>query len=410
MRPFLAYLLLLCLCWALGRRSLRGQARLVLGAVLLHWLLGLLILRTAAGRVVFACFNDAVGALLAYTDEGTRFLVGPYLDAHFTVALRVLPTVVFFSALVAVAYHFGVLQRIVGAIAWVMRRTLRTSGRETLPAAANIFVGPTEAPLLVKPYLAEMRSDELFAVMVAGFSTVSGGVLGAYVGLLSPQDPEIAGRLLAASVMNAPAALLVAKLIMPAPKAHAPEPRVTYQRDSANAVEALANGARDGLMLALNVAAMLLVFVALVALIDGLLALGQWALVQGFDLQLSAQLRLRDVLRWCFTPLSWLIAPEARDVAPLAMLLGKKVALNELLAFQSLAEMMQAQKLSPRGAMVAVFALCSFANLGTIAIQVGGLGTLAPTRRSEIAKLGFKAMCAGALVPLLSASIAQVFN
>ncbi len=476
-RGLVAYGVLLALAWLwclYSRRKLvrpRPVLRVVVVGVLLQLGLGLFILRTPWGRALFSGLNHAVLALLAYTNDGTRFLVGDLVDSRFTVALNVLPTVIFFSALVGALYHVGLMQRVVGGMSWVMRRAMGLSGAETLPAAANIFIGPTEAPLLVKPYLASMSAPQLFSVMVAGFATVSGGILGAYVGLLRDVFPDIAGHLLAASVMNAPISLVVARLLLPAetpspalsvglangavasastpstapgstapestalesdvPEARGPDgenaeavlhadaaptetplaqPPPGEADAAANLVDAVATGARDGLMLALNIAAMLLAFIAFVALFDGILL----ALQQGLGRLLGfvpTAFGLRDILAWCFYPVGWLLAATPAEALTVASLLGQKMALNELIAYRALADVMTTPAALSAPTLLAVtYALCSFANFGTIAIQIGGLGTLAPGQRATVARLGLRGMLGGTLAALLSAALVLVLT
>ncbi len=467
-RGLVAYGVLLALAWLWcvhGRRKLvrpRPVLRVVVVGVMLQLALGLFILRTPWGRTLFAGLNHAVLALLAYTNDGTRFLVGDLVDSRFTVALNVLPTVIFFSALVGALYHMGLMQRVVGGMSWVMRRAMGLSGAETLPAAANIFIGPTEAPLLVKPYLASMSAPQLFSVMVAGFATVSGGILGAYVGLLRDVFPEIAGHLLAASVMNAPISLVVARLLLPAEtpslgesagladgasgraavqsavamaqvsggeggealrcaRSAAPETPVVEKPPAqsvekppgevaaaANLVDAVATGARDGLMLALNIAAMLLAFIAFVALFDGLMLALQQGLGRLFGF-VPPSFGLRHLLAWCFYPVGFLLAATPAEAFTVASLLGQKMALNELIAYRALADVMTTPAaLSPPTLLAVTYALCSFANFGTIAIQIGGLGTLAPGQRMTVARLGFRGMLGGTLAALFSAALVLV--
>ena len=261
------------LAWAMSYDRKGFPRRVVAWGVGLQLVFGVIVLRTSVGRAFFEILNDAALRLLTFTEEGSRFLFGAYLDDHFTMALNVLPTILFFSALMTVLYHLGVMQHIVRGFAWVMQRTMKTSGAETLSAAANIFVGQTEAPLVVKPFVATMTQSELMAVMVGGFANVAGGVMAAYVGMLQGSFPDIAGHLMASSVMSAPASLLLAKVILPekeVPKT-ATTLELTDEKPHANVIDAAAAGASEGLSLALNVAAMLVAFMALVAMVNWLL-------------------------------------------------------------------------------------------------------------------------------------------
>lgn len=432
--------------------------RIVLWGVALQLLFGLFVLRTPAGLQLFGFLNDAVVRLLGFTAEGSRFLFGDYLDFRFSMALQVLPTIIFFSALMAVLYHLGIMQRVVFAFSWIMQKTLRTSGPETLAASANIFVGQTEAPLLIKPYLKTMSRSEINAVMVGGFANVAGGVLAAYVGMLHTRFPGIAGHLIASSVMSAPASLLIAKVMLGEDKpssigAVAPtEPAA--KSPYANLVDAAASGASEGLTLALNVAAMLLAFVALVAMVNYLFELpallhnrGVWqqtltalhgrtlsdAVCHGESatesagrlshcIELANQTlgtshvawtpwSMERILGYCLWPLAWLMGVPAHECTTVASLLGEKTILNEFVAYVSLSEnLTSAEPLSDRSRMIASYALCGFANLSSIAIQIGGIGALVPERRSEIATLGFKAMIGGSLATFMTACVAGLMG
>jgi CNT family concentrative nucleoside transporter len=317
-------------------------------------------------------------------------------------AFNVLPTIIFFCALMTVLYHLGIMQVAVKGMAWVMQRTMRTSGAETLSAAGNIFVGQTEAPLLIKPFVGAMTPSELNTVMVGGFATVAGGVLAAYVGILSGYFPDIAGHLLAASVMNAPAGLVLSKILVP----ETGEPvtrgtlRMEVERPDANVIGAAASGAAQGLQLALNVAAMLMAFIALVALLNA--GLGWLGGLWGQD-GLSLQWILGQLLR----PLAWVMGVPWQDTTYVGGLIGIKTALNEFVAYGQLgADLAGGIVIQPRSVIIATYALLGFANFSSIAIQIGGIGGLAPERKGEIARLGLKAMIAGNLAAFTSASIA----
>lgn len=446
---------MLGLAWAMSYDRKRFPWRLVSWGVGLQLAFGVLVLRTAPGLWLFSALNDVVARLLSFTEEGSRFVFGDYLDDHFTVALNVLPTIIFFSALMTVLYHLGVMQRVVRAAAWVMQRTLRTSGAETLSAAANIFVGQTEAPLVVKPYVGTMTESELVAVMVGGFATVAGGVMAAYVGMLRAHFPDIAGHLIAASVLSAPAALVMAKVIRP--EVSTPETAGTLEVESRspyeNVIDAAATGAADGLRLALNVGAMLLAFMALVALVNWLVGLPTavqnervWAEALGVlerasiavpegctapegheaiaaclesaraagatDLGAAwAPLSLQRILGWVGWPLAFAMGVPPDDCAAVSALLGERVVLNEFVAYVHLAgDLESAHPMSARAATIASYALCGFANLGSIAIQVGGIGALAPERRQDLARLGFRAMLGGVLASYMTACVAGVLS
>ena len=410
-----------------GRRLINW--RLVGAGLVLQVVFGLVVLKTVAGRAFFDAVGDGFSALLRFQEEGARFVFGnlvqltvpvgtPAADGSLDtaagyvagtgalIAFSVLPTIIFFAALMSVLYHLGLMQRLVKGIAWVMQRTLRTSGAETLSAAGEIFLGPTEAPLLIKPYIARMTGSELFTTMVCGLATVAGGVMAAYIGMLHGVVPGIAGHLLAASVMNVPAALYLAKIMHP--ETEVPETADTLhlhtERTERGVIEAAAAGAGQGMQLALNVGAMLIAFVALVALLNALLG---WA--GGFVGQpdLSVQRILGTLLR----PLAWLIGVPWAESSYVGGLIGLKATLNEFVAYgQFAADARQGMALSPRSAVILTYALLGFANFASIAIQIGGIGGLAPERRSEIASYGLRAMVAGNLAAFTSAAIAGVLT
>lgn len=414
------------LAWLMSSDRRRVPYRIIAWGVVLQLLFGLFAIKTRLGLALFSSLNDGVVALLGYTDRGTSFLFGAYASdvwvgsaqgeagtflARAPVALKVLPTIVFFSALMAVLYHAGLMQRVVKGISWVMERTMRTSGSETLSAAANIFVGQTEAPLVVRPYIGKMTQSELMAVMVGGFATVAGGVLAAYVGMLLPFFPDIAGHLIAASFMSAPATLVIAKLMQPETETSetAGGAELSMEKVDANVIEAAARGASEGLMLALNVGAMLLAFIALVALANALLALP----VEGYNQLAGASVEpvtLQQILGVLFWPIAFLMGVPPSECSAVAGLLGEKIVLNEFVSYLHLAEILNTApgSLSPRSVVLVTYALCGFANFSSIAIQVGGIGSIAPERRSDVARLGLRAMWGGALAACMTASVAGI--
>jgi CNT family concentrative nucleoside transporter len=392
----------------------------------LQFLFGALILLTEGGRKFFQGANNIFVALLGYTNEGARFLFGNLVALNVPVgaaegpygplagptawantgalfAFSVLPTIIFFSSLMTLLYYLGVMQLFVKAFAWVMQRTMGISGAESLSASGNIFLGQTEAPLLVKPFVRTMTHSELHSVMTGGFATVAGGVLAAYVGMLVAYFPNIAGHLIAASVMSAPAAIAISKLMYPERE----EPvtrggiRVELEKVDANVIDAAARGASEGLGLALNVGAMLLAFIALLALLNGLLG---W--IAGlFGAELSIQL----ILGWIGAPLAWLMGTPWRDALEVGTLIGEKTALNEFVAYLHLAELLQGgSDLSARSVVIATYALCGFANFSSIAIQIGGIGGLAPERRGDLSRLGLRAMIAGTLASFMTACVVGI--
>ena len=388
------------IAWALSSARRRINWRLVLLGTAIQLVFALLILKTAAGQGVFDAVGRTVTAFLDLTDEGSAFIFGENFRDHF-IAFKVLPTIIFFSSFITVLYYLGVMQWLVKGFAWFMMRVLRTSGAESLSASANIFVGQTEAPLLIRPYIAAMTRSELMAVMTGGFATIAGGVLVAYVGLLEDTFPDIAGHLLAASVMSAPAALVMAKLMIPETEESATAGKVALEVEKpwVNVIDAAAEGASQGLKLALNVGAMLLAFIGLVAVINA--ALGWLGGLVGF-----ADLTLEWVLGEVFRPLAWVMGVPWAESSQVGSLLGLKTAANEFYAYVKLGEVMAETPLSERATVIATYALCGFANFSSIAIQIGGIGVLAPERKAELARLGLRAMIAGSLACFQTATIA----
>ncbi|MEM6957990.1 MAG: nucleoside transporter C-terminal domain-containing protein [Myxococcota bacterium] len=401
---------LLFLAWTLSLDRKRFPWRIALWGVGLQLLFAVLVLKTTPGMKLFSWLNTGVVRLLEFTDAGSRFVFGSAVDEGFSIALNVLPTVLFFSSLMAVAYHLGLVQRIVYGIAWLMRRTMKTTGPETLSAAANIFVGQTEAPLVIKPYVASMSLSELNAVMVGGFATVAGGVLAGYVDMLRGDLPDIAGHLIAASVLSAPAALVVAKIMVPETKARSEDEVPTFKAEAidANVIDAAARGAGEGLKLALNVGAMLLAFVALVAMVNALIGVPV-ELVNGLAGTSFEPWTLESILGTVFTPIAFVMGVATEDCGTVGALLGEKLVVTEFVAYGHLAEMLrEGADLQYRSVVIATYALCGFANFGSIAIQIGGIGAIAPERRSDLARLGLRAMLGGAIAACMTATVAGI--
>ena len=437
--------------WLLSSDRRRFPWRMTLYGIALQLGFGLFVLKMPLGVTVFSLLNDAMNRLLAFTDEGSRFVFGAYLDKEFSFAFRVLPTIIFFSSLMAVLYHLGFMQRVVKAISWVMQRTLKTSGAETLSGVANIFLGQTEAPLMVKPFVGAMTISELMTVMIGGFATVAGGVMAAYVGVLSPVFPEIAGHLIAASVLATPAGFVIAKVMEPEkdiPKT-AGTLALEIPKVDANVVDATARGASESLFLALNVGAMLIAFMALVALVNYLVALpselhnaqvwkdllaqtGSSGLSedcqspQGMMVASCAEawtrahhlpaadygmwpaLSLQKIFGWIFWPIAFLMGVDPGECASVAVLLGEKTVLNEFVAYLHLGDALRegTPVLSHRSTVIATYALCGFSNFSSIAIQIGGIGGMAPERRKDLARLGLRAMIGGSLACFMTACVA----
>jgi CNT family concentrative nucleoside transporter len=426
LRSVLGLLALTGIAWLMSVDRARVAWRVVAWGISLQLVFALFILKTPVGVSIFETMNVVIVALLGFTVDGARFLFGNLVyntvpvgagdpgQGAFTempgmvantggfFAFNVLPTIIFFSSLMTVLYHLGIMQRAVKGVAWVMQRTMKTSGAETLSAAGNIFVGQTEAPLLIKPFVERMTMSELMAVMTAGFATVAGGVMAAYVGMLLLYFPDIAGHLMAASVMSAPAALVVAKLMVPETETAETAGRLDFsvERPDVNVIDAAARGASEGLYLALNVGALLLAFVALIYMFNGMLGwVGGLAGLEG--------LTLEAILGWVLAPLAWLMGVPWADAPQIASLMGVKTVLNEFFAYIQLAGVLGGEHdLQPRSIVIVTYALAGFANFSSIAIQLGGIGGIAPSRRHDLSRLGLRAMIGGSIAAFMTATVA----
>jgi len=395
----LGIVVLLAIAFALSNNRKQINMRIIGWGLGLQAIFAIFILRTPIGGPLFGYLDKAIRKLISFSDAGSDFLFKSFVpDVGYHVAMinfafRALPTIIFFSSLMAVLYHFGIIQMFVKWIARAMQKTMGTSGSETLSVSANIFVGQTEAPLMVRPFIQHMTKSELMAVMTGGFATVAGGVLAIYVMWLT-DIPGIAGHLLAASVMSAPGALVVAKIIYPETETSETmgDLKIDIEQKSTNAMEALGDGATSGLKLAANVAAMLVAFVSLVAMINYLL---------GF-----AGTSMESILGFIFKPLAWTMGVPWSEAGTLGTLMGKKIVFTELIAYGDLKELMSSGAITDRTAIIASYALCGFANFGSIGIQLGGIGGMAPERKKDLAKLVTKAMMGGALASWLTATIA----
>jgi len=390
---------LLAIAFALSNNRKQINMRIIGWGLGLQAIFAIFILKTPIGGPLFGFLDKAVRKLISFSDAGSDFLFKSFVpDVGYHVAMinfafRALPVIIFFSSLMAVLYHFGIIQVIVKLIGKAMQKTMGTSGSETLCISANIFVGQTEAPLMVRPFISQMTKSELMAVMTGGFATVAGGILAIYVMWLA-DIPGIAGHLLAASVMSAPGALVMAKIIYPETETSETmgEMKITIEQKNTNAMEALGDGATIGLKLAANVGAMLVAFVSLVAMINYLL---------GF-----AGTSMETILGFIFKPLAWTMGVPWSEAGTLGTLMGEKIVFTELIAYGHLKELMSSGAISDRTAIIASYALCGFANFGSIGIQLGGIGGMAPERKKDLAKLVTKAMIGGALASWLTATIA----
>lgn len=386
------------IAFLLSNNRKKINLRLVLWGMGLQFLFAFIVLRTPVGKPFFSGVDRAVQKLLQFSDEGAQFVFNALAipaesqgSFGFFFAFQVLPTIIFFSSFMSILYHFGVMQWVVRGIAKAMRVTMKTSGSETLSVSADIFVGQTEAPLVIRPYITTMTNSELMAIMTAGFATIAGGVMAIYVKWLH-DIPNIAGHLMAASIMSAPAALVLAKIIHPETETSetAAGGKMATEPPGENVVEAVARGATDGMKLAANVGAMLIAFVALVSCVNWILGL--------------AGLSLQEILGWLFSPLAFSMGVPVGETLRVGSLMGEKIVLTELIAYSHLQEMIP--ELSLRSQVIASYALCGFANFASIGIQVGGISVLAPSRRHDATRIALKAMTAGALTSCLTASIA----
>ncbi|MCT4619174.1 MAG: NupC/NupG family nucleoside CNT transporter [Marinisporobacter sp.] len=368
--------------------------KLVGMGVAMQLIFGVLILKWKLGRMLFTVLNDLVTNLLNLTKEGTSFLFGNLLNVEsfgFIFALQILPTIIFFSALMAILYHLGIMEKIITFLAKIMSKLLGTSGAESLSAAANIFVDQTEAPLVIKPFIKSMTKSELLTIM-------TGGVMAGYVSM-----GVEAGHLIAASIMSAPASLIVAKIMVPETETPVTKGQVKIELDEidANIIDAAARGTSEGLKLALNVGAMLLSFIAIVALVNALI--GWVGSLFGID-----YLSLEWILGRLFAPLAYVMGIPSSDIIDAGNLLGQKIVINEFFAYANLSDLIKSGSLSHRTVVILTYALCGFANFSSIGIQIGGIGSLAPERRSDIAKLGLRSLIGGSLAAFMTATIAGI--
>ena len=394
----LGIIVLLGIAVAMSNNRSAISWKLVMWGISLQLIFAIIILKSPIGIPFFGAIDIFIKNLLSFSDAGSDFLFksfsqntveGPLLNFAF----RILPTLIFFSSLINVLYHLGVMQFLVKNTAKIMQKTMGTSGSETLCISGNIFVGQTEAPLLVQPFVSKMTNSELTAVMIGGFATVAGGVMAMYVSMLG-DIPGIAGHLLAPSIMSAPAALVIAKIIYPeTEKSHTKgDLIISIENEDDNVMEALAKGATNGMKLAANVAAMLIAFVATIAMLNAILGLF------GFSLE--------QILGWLFQPLAWAMGVPWNEANLVGSLMGKKLVLTELIAYGDLSNLLSENMLSKKSAIISSYALCGFANFASIGIQLGGIGGIAPERRKDISKLGIKTMFGGALASWLTATIA----
>ncbi len=393
--------------WEVVFIGLGTQLVLAFGILNLSWV-----------RAVFEFFGKIFIKVLDFTRDGSTFLFGGLLDIDsfgFIFALQILPTIIFFSALTSVLFYLGIIQKVVYGLAWLLTKALKISGAESLSVAGNIFLGQTEAPLLIKAYLEKMNKSEILLVMTGGMATVAGGVLAAYIGFLGGDDPVqrliFAKHLLAASIMAAPGAIVISKILVPQTEKIDSNITISKQNVGSNFLDAMSNGTSEGLKLALNVGAMLMVFFAFIAMFDYMFVkigavTGLNEAIAGFTDGQYNSLSLKFILGYLFAPIMWLIGIVSQDITLVGQLLGEKLIASEFVGYQSLATMKAANSFtSTKSIIMATYMLCGFANFASIGIQIGGIGGLAPGQRVLLSKYGLKALLAGTLASLMSATI-----
>ena len=371
----------------------------VLWGIALQLVLGLFLLKSAIGLRTFQFLGSVAEQFLNFSDAGAELVFGDGFEEHF-IAFKILPTIIFFSAFISLLYHYNILPRIVAMMAWLMMKTMKTSGAESLSCAANIFVGQTEAPLTIKPYLSSLTKSELHSIMTGGFATIAGGVMAAYISFGIPAE-----HLLAASVMSAPAALAVSKLFYPETDKPQTQGKIETLSTSnyVNGIDAVTTGTIEGLKLALNVGAMLIAFLGLLALFNSLLT------VLGNQIGIPS-LSLEWIFSYIMFPFAWLMGIPLADCQNIAVLLGKKLIFNEFIAYLDLKQLISGEVpvISERAKVIATYALCGFSNLGAVGIQIGGLSAIAPERQSDLAQLSIKALAAGSIACFMTACVAGI--
>jgi len=409
----LAVLVGIALLFSANRKAI--NLHLILTGIALQLVFAVIVILVPGGRAFFEGLSRIFVTVIGFSMDGAAFIFGELADPSslgFIFAFQVLPTIIFFASLMGVLYHLGIMQKVVQGMAWVMFKVMRVSGSESLSVAANVFVGQTEAPLVVRPYISKMTESELFTMMVGGMATIAGGVLAAYITMLGGGDEAMrvyyAKHLLSASIMAAPATIVIAKILRPetGESLTAGSVKLHVEKTATNVIEAAANGAGDGWRLALNVGAMLLAFIALIAMIDyPLNALGG---LIGFEEWTGRSLNLATLLGYVLSPMAWVIGVPWAEAVDVGGLIGQKIVTNEFVAYTALMEVQDT--LSPKAVLVSTYALCGFANFSSIAIQIGGIGGIAPDRKSDLARLGLLAVLGGTLATMMTATIAGVLT
>ena len=415
---------LLAIAWSFSDNKKRVDWRLVATGVGLQILFAMFVLLTTFGSAIFDTLGQGFVKLISFTQEGSTFIFGDLARQDkfgFIFVFQVLPTIIFFASFMAVLYHLGVMQKVVQGMAWAITKVMRVSGAETTSVCASVFIGQTEAPLTVRPYIGNMTNSELLTMMIGGMAHIAGGVMATYIAILGGTDPVLqavyAKHFLAASIMAAPATLLIAKILIP----EVGEPltrgsvKVHVEKTTQNIIDAAAGGAADGLKLALNIAAMLLAFIALIALVN--FCIGGISDATGFTGWLNAgratpvPVNLGSILGFVLSPIAWLIGVPWDDAGIVGGLIGQKIVLNEFVAYLQLGAIPVGDgpgQIGEHARLIATYALCGFANFSSIAIQIGGIGGLAPERRSDLARFGLRAVLGGSLATLMTATIAGV--
>ncbi|HZF99119.1 MAG TPA: nucleoside transporter C-terminal domain-containing protein [Pseudoxanthomonas sp.] len=412
---------LLAVVWIFSNNKKAIDWKLVLTGIVLQVAFAALVLLVPGGRQAFDWLGNGFVRILSFVNAGSSFIFGGLMNVEtygFIFAFQVLPTIIFFAALMGVLYHLGVMQAVVRVMALAITKVMRVSGAETTSVCASVFIGQTEAPLTVRPYIPRMTESELITMMIGGMAHIAGGVLAAYVGMLGGGDPAqqafYAKHLLAASIMAAPATFVVAKLLIP--ETGTPLTRGTVkmevEKTTSNVIDAAAAGAADGLRLALNIGAMLLAFIALIALINWPLTwLGE---ITGLQAALGKPTDLAAIFGYLLAPVAWVIGVPWQDANTVGSLIGQKVVINEFVAYLQLADIVNGKVpgmvLTDEGRLIATYALCGFANFSSIAIQIGGIGGLAPERRADLARFGLRAVLGGTVATLMTATIAGVLT
>ncbi|HRZ76326.1 MAG TPA: nucleoside transporter C-terminal domain-containing protein [Bacteroidales bacterium] len=413
-------LFLIFISWLLSVNRKAISWRVVGIGLTLQVMLALGVLYIPAVQLFFEFVGRLFVKVLDFTRAGTDFLFAAFATGNIEMplldfAITILPTIIFFSALTSVLFYFGIIQKVVYALAWVMTRLLRISGPESLSVAGNIFLGQTEAPLMIKAYLEKMNRSEMLLVMAGGMATLAGGVLAVYISFLGGEDPVqriiFAKHLLTASVMAAPGVVVISKILVPQTEEISSEIEITGDKVGKNVLDAISNGTRQGLALAVNVAAMLLVFIAFIAMVNFiLLKVGGWTQANEWAAQVSSgrydSLSLQFILGYVFAPLMWVLGVASQDIALVGQVLGEKIIMTEFIGYVSLSELKEAGAFAEsKSIIMATYVLCGFANFASIGIQIGGIGSLAPNQRLLLSQYGIRALIAGTLASLLSATI-----